>query len=202
QGYEGNIYCTFATRDLAAIMLVDSANIQKDDAEFISKKRAKQGLPPVQPLYTDADAEKAVRQFVSLNYDRPFPVLDGVTVTFRDAGHILGSAQVVLDVREGDRKFRYLFSGDVGRGGDDILRDPVAVEDVDFLQVESTYGAREHTPKPHAEEDACRLINETLKQGGKVIIPSFSVGRTQQMVYVLHQFTNAGQLPPVPIFVD
>ncbi len=202
QGYEGNIYSTFATRDLAAIMLVDSAGIQKDDAEFLSKKRAKQGLPPVQPLYTEAEAEKAVRQFVSLNYDRPFPVCDGVTVTFRDAGHILGSAQVVLDVREGERKFRYLFSGDVGRGGDDILRDPVAVADVDFLQIESTYGAREHTPRPHAEEDACRLINETLKQGGKVIIPSFSVGRTQQMVYVLHQFTVAGQLPPVPIFVD
>jgi metallo-beta-lactamase family protein len=202
QGYDGNIYCTFATRDLAAIMLQDSAGIQKDDAEFISKKRAKQGLPPVQPLYTDADAEKAVRQFVSINYDRPFPVLDGVTVTFRDAGHILGAAQVVLDVREGGRKFRYLFSGDVGRGGDDILRDPVVVEDVDYLQVESTYGGREHSPKTDAEAEVCRLVNETLKQGGKVIIPSFSVGRTQQMVYVLHQLSLAGRLPRVPIFVD
>lgn len=202
QGYDGNIYSTFATRDLAAIMLEDSAGIQKADAEFISKKRAKQNLPPVQPLYLAADAEKAVRQFVSINYDRPFPVLDGVTVTFRDAGHILGSAQVVLDVREAGRKFRYLFSGDVGRGGDDILRDPVVVEDVDYLQVESTYGAREHSPKPNAEEEACRLVNETLKKGGKVIIPSFSVGRTQQMVYVLHQLTHAGRLPLVPIFVD
>src|SRR2546423_9037070 len=116
-------------------MLVDSANIQKDDAEFISKKRAKQGLPPVQPLYTEADAEKAVKQFVAINYDRPFPVLDGVTVTFRDAGHILGSAQVVLDVREGGRKFRYLFSGDVVLGHDDILRDPDTITDVDFLKI-------------------------------------------------------------------
>ena len=202
QGYDGNIYATFATRDLAAIMLEDSAGIQKDDAEFISKKRAKQGLPPVQPLYVAADAEKAMRQFVSINYDRPFPVVDGVTVTFRDAGHILGAAQVVLDVREGGRKFRYLFSGDVGRGGDDILRDPVVVEDVDYLQVESTYGAREHSPKPNAEEEACRLVCDTLTKGGKVIIPSFSVGRTQQMVYVLHQLTLAGRLPRVPIFVD
>lgn len=138
QGYDGNIYATFATRDLAAIMLADSAGIQQADAEFISRKRAKQGLPPVLPLYSAADAEKALRQFVSINYDRPFPVVDGVTVTFRDAGHILGAAQVVLDVREGGRQFRYLFSGDVGRGGDDILRDPVAVENVDYLQIEST----------------------------------------------------------------
>ena len=202
QGYDGNIYSTFATRDLAAIMLVDSANIQKDDAEFLSRKRAKQGLPPIQPLYSDADAEKAVRQFVSINYDRPFPVFDGVTVTFWDAGHILGSAQVVLDVREGSRKFRYLFSGDVGRGNDEILRDPAPVADVDFLQIESTYGDREHAVKANAEEDACQLVCETLKHGGKVIIPAFSVGRTQQIVYVLHQLTDAGRLPIVPIFVD
>src|SRR5436190_10865269 len=134
QNFEGNIYCTFATRDLASIMLEDSAEIQRDDAAYVSKKRAKRGLPPVEPLYTATDAEKAVRQFVTLNYDRPFPVLDGVTVTFRDAGHILGSAQVVLDVRENGRKFRFLFSGDIGRGGDDILRDPQAVEEVDYLQ--------------------------------------------------------------------
>ncbi len=201
-GYEGNIYCTFATRDLAAVMLEDSANIQQADAEFVSRKRAKQGLPPVQPLYTAQDAEKAVRQFVSINYDRPFPVCDGVTVTFRDAGHILGSAQVVLDIQEGGRKFRYLFSGDVGRGGDEILRDPVAVENVDYLQVESTYGNREHSIKVNAENEACRLLNETLKQGGKVIVPAFSVGRTQQFVYVLNQLTEEGRLPKVPIFVD
>ena len=202
QGFDGNIYSTFATRDLCAIMLEDSAGIQQDDAAFLSRKRAKQGKPPIQPLYTARDAEKAVRQFVAINYDRPFPVVDGVTVTFRDAGHILGSAQVVLDVREGSRKFRYLFSGDVGRGGDDILRDPTPVEDVDFLQIESTYGGREHTMRANAEEEGCRLVNETLKRGGKVIIPAFSIGRTQQMVYVLHQLTIAGQMPRVPIYVD
>src|SRR5437879_5099550 len=123
QGFDGNIYCTFATRDLAAIMLEDSAQIQRDDAAFVSKKRARHGLPPVEPLYTAVDAEKAVRQFVSINYGRPFPVTDGATVTFRDAGHILGAAQVVLDIREGGRQYRYLFSGDIGRGNDDILRD-------------------------------------------------------------------------------
>jgi len=202
QGYSGNIYCTFATRDLSGIMLVDSAQIQKDDAAFVSKKRAKQKLPPVEPLYSDADAEKALRQFVAFNYDRPFPVLEGVTVTFRDAGHILGSAQVVLDVQEGGRKFRYLLSGDVGRGGDEILRDPEPVENVDYLQIESTYGGREHSVRTDADETVGRLVLETLKQNGKVVIPAFSVGRTQQIVYVLHQLTLADKLPRVPIFVD
>ena len=202
QGFENNIYCTFATRDLASIMLADSAEIQRADAEFVSKKRAKQGLPPVLPLYSKADAEKAVRQFVAINYDRPFPVLDGVTVTFRDAGHILGSAQVVLDIREGQKNFRYLFSGDVGRGDDDILRDPQPVENVDYLQVESTYGAREHAPKINADAEIGRLVRETLERNGKIIIPSFSVGRTQQVVYSLHRLTLAGELPKIPIFVD
>ena len=202
QGFEGNIYCTFATRDLASIMLEDSAEIQRDDAAFVSKKRAKKGLPPVEPLYTATDAEKAVRQFVAFNYDRPIPVANGVTVTFRDAGHILGSAQVVLDIRENGREFRYLFSGDVGRGGDDILRDPAPVDGVDFLQIESTYGGRDHTSKKGANDEVAQLVQETLDRKGKVIIPSFSVGRTQQIVYTLHRLTLAGQLPRVPIFVD
>ncbi len=202
QGYNGNIYCTFATRDLASIMLEDSAEIQRADAEFLSRKRAKKNLPPIKPLYSATDAEQAVRQFVTLNYDRPMIVAEGVTVTFRDAGHILGAAQVVLDVREGGRKFRYLFSGDIGRGDDAILRDPQPVEDVDFLQVEATYGGREHTAKNGANDEVGRLVRETLQRQGKVIIPSFSVGRTQQIVYALHQLTLAGQLPRVPIFVD
>ncbi len=202
QGYTGNIYCTFATRDLCGIMLEDSAQIQKDDAAFVSKKRAKQNLPPVEPLYSVVDVEKALQQFVAFNYGRPFPVFDGVTVAFRDAGHILGSAQVVLDIREGGRQFRWLFSGDVGRGHDEILRDPEAVENVDYLQIESTYGGREHSARTDADGIVGRLVLETLKQNGKVIIPAFSVGRTQDIVYVLHQLTLAGKLPRVPIFVD
>ena len=202
QGYTGNIHCTFATRDLCSIMLVDSAHIQMDDAAFVSKQRAKKKLPPVEPLYTIADAEKTLHQFVAVSYERPLQVVDGVTVTFRDAGHILGSAQVILDVCEGNRKFRFLFSGDVGRGGDEILRDPQPTENVDYLQIESTYGGREHTVRTDADQTVGRLAAETLKQSGKVIIPAFSVGRTQQIVYVLNQLTLAGQLPRVPIFVD
>src|SRR6266536_691845 len=202
QGYSGNIYCTFATRDLAAIMLEDSAEIQRADAEYLSQKRAKRGQPPVEPLYSAGDAEKAVRQFVSLNYDRVFPVIDGVTVTFRDAGHILGSAQVILDIREAGRACRLLFSGDIGRGNDDILRDPEPVEEVDCLQIESTYGNREHSDRQNANDDVARLVRGTLDKAGKVIIPAFSVGRTQQMVYTLHQLTCDGKLPKVPLFVD
>ncbi len=202
QGYAGKIHCTTATRDLCGIMLVDSAHIQTDDAAFVSKKRARQKLPPVEPLYSMANAEKTVRQFVAASYDQPVQVVDGVTVTFRDAGHILGSAQVVLDIREGGRKFRWLFSGDIGRGGDEILRDPEPVENVDYLQIESTYGGREHAVRKDADEIVCRLVSEALQKKGKVIIPSFSVGRTQQIVYVLHQLTLSGCLPRVPIFVD
>ena len=202
QGYAGNIYGTFATRDLAAIMLEDSAEIQRADAEYVSKKRARTGLPPVEPLYTAGDAEQAVRQFVSLNYDRPFPVIDGVTVSFRDAGHILGSAQVILDIRESGREYRFLFSGDIGRGNDDILREPQAIENVDYLQIESTYGDREHSAKHSAKEEIGRLVRDTIDKRGQVIIPAFSVGRTQQIVYTLHQLACEGKLPKVPIFVD
>jgi metallo-beta-lactamase family protein len=202
QGFAGNIYSTYATRDLAAIMLEDSAGIQKDDAEFVTRLRSKKGLPPVEPLYSSADVERALKQFVTFGYDRPMLVAPGLTVTYRDAGHILGSAQVVLDVEEKGRRFRYLFSGDVGRGGDDILRDPEPVENVDYLQIEATYGGRVHNAKKDAEEELRVLVTETLGRNGKVIIPAFSVGRTQQIVFELHQLINDGRLKPVPIFVD
>src|SRR5262249_29033313 len=125
-----------------------------------------------------------------------------VTVTFRDAGHILGAAQVILDIREGQRSFRYLFSGDVGRGDDLILLDPQPVEEVDYLQMEATYGNRVHSAKAAAGEELRRLVTQTLRQGGKVVIPAFAVGRTQQIVYELNQCTLEGECAAVPIFVD
>jgi metallo-beta-lactamase family protein len=153
-------------------------------------------------LYTLADAKKSVQQLVPAGYDQPFEPVPGVTVTFRDAGHILGSAQVVMDVRENGRQFRYLFSGDIGRGGDELLRDPVPVDKVDYLQIESTYAGRVHEQRPEADDLVGQLVGATLKSGGKVIIPAFSVGRTQQIVYVLHELVCADKLPRVPIFVD
>jgi metallo-beta-lactamase family protein len=202
QGYDGPIHCTEATRDLCGIMLIDSAHIQEQDALFVSKWRAKKHQPPVEPLYRIPDAEKAVKQMVGHGYEQTFPVVDGVNVTFRDAGHILGSAQIILDFQEKGRKFRWLFSGDVGRGGDEILRDPVPVENVDYLQIESTYGGREHAIRTDADATVGKLVGQTLAQKGRVIIPSFSVGRTQQIVYVLHQLTLERKLVASPIFVD
>ena len=200
--YDGPIHCTSATSDLCGIMLLDSAHIQEQDALFVSKVRARKHQPPVEPLYTTPDAQKCVQQLVEHDYETPFQPVPGVTVTFRDAGHILGSAQVILDVQESGRKFRYLFTGDIGRGGDDLLRDPVPVENVDYLQIESTYAARVHEQRPDADDLVCKLVGETIRQNGKIIIPAFSVGRTQQIVYVLHELTCAGKLPRIPIFVD
>jgi metallo-beta-lactamase family protein len=202
QGYAGPIHCTTATRDLCGIMLIDSAHIQEQDALFVSKRHAERHQPPVEPLYHIADAEKAVKQLVGHDYEKTFSPVAGVNVTFRDAGHILGSAQVVLDIQDEGKKFRWLFSGDVGRGGDELLCDPIPVENVDYLQIESTYGNREHAVRTDADATVGRLVGETLAQRGKVIIPAFSVGRTQQIVYVLHELTCAGKLPRVPIFVD
>lgn len=202
QGFKGNIFCTHATRDLAGIMLEDSARIQQHDAEYVSKKRAKKGEPPVEPLYSVEDAAQAVRQFVSLNYDRPMNIADGVKLTFSDAGHILGSAQVILDIKEGDKEIRYLFTGDIGRGGHAILRDPEPVEGVDVLHIESTYGNRLHGDRDMSIVEIAKGIIETAHRGGKIIIPAFSVGRTQLVVYTLHQLQESGDLPDIPIFVD
>jgi metallo-beta-lactamase family protein len=202
QGFGGPIHCTAATRDLCAIMLLDSAHIQEQDALFVSKWRAKKHQPPVEPLYRVPDAERAVQQLVSHDYEAAFSPVDGVQVTYRDAGHILGSAQVILDVRENGRQFRWLFSGDVGRGGDELLRDPLPVEHVDYLQIESTYGNRDHAIRTDADARVGAYVSAALAQHGKVIIPAFSVGRTQQIVYVLHELTCAGKLPRVPVFVD
>jgi metallo-beta-lactamase family protein len=202
QGYAGPIHCTNGTRDLCAVMLIDSAHIQEQDAVFVSKYHSRKKMPPVEPLYRIADAQRAVRQLVSVNYETPVKIVDGLTATFRDAGHILGAAQVILDFQERERKFRWLFSGDIGRGHDEILRDPIPVENVDYLHIESTYGGREHAMQPHAEETVAQLVGQTFQQNGKVIIPAFSVGRTQQIVYVLHKLILAGKIPRAPIFVD
>ncbi|MEM7699685.1 MAG: MBL fold metallo-hydrolase [Verrucomicrobiota bacterium] len=201
-GFTGNVYSTFATRDLCSIMLPDSARIQTQDTKWLNKRRKKRGESPIEPIYTEIEAEQCLRQFVNVGYDRAIPIADGVTLTFIDAGHILGSAQVVLDIKEGSQKRRVLFSGDVGRGDNELLRDPVAADDVDVLLMESTYGAREHELPTQANHLIRDILNRALERKGKVIIPAFAVERTQQLIYVLHELTEAGEIPEVPIYVD
>lgn len=204
KGFSGNIFATFATRDLCAIMLPDSARIQTSDTRWLNKHRKRKNLPLVEPLYDEIDAEKCLRQFVNLGYNRPMLIGKGVTLTFLDAGHILGSAQVLLEVEdEADGKTkRFLFSGDVGRGDNDILRNPVPAVDVDFMLMESTYGGREHELGTGADEKVAAVLSKALERGGKVIIPCFAVERTQQILYVLHQLFKEKTIPNVNVYVD
>jgi len=204
QGYEGPIYAQKATADLTDLMLRDSAHIQESDAEYINKKRIKRGEEPVIPLYTTADARAACELLVEKDYQQSFEVCPGVIATFVEAGHILGSTAIILDIEETGHRFRLWFSGDIGRFDLPILRDPVLPQDqnVDYLIMECTYGDRPHKPPQEAQDELKYIVQKTISRGGKVIIPAFAVGRTQEMVYSLHRFLDAGDIPKVPVFVD
>ena len=203
-GFRGDIVCTFATRDLCSTMLLDSAHIQERDAEFVNKKRARKNEPPIQPIYTTEDAVNSLDYFNAIGYHRQREVLPGVYVTLLDAGHMLGSTIVVLDIEDRDagRDVRLVFSGDLGRKGIPIIRDPEFVDHADVLIMESTYGNRLHEPYFDSEKKLERIVNETYKRGGALIIPAFAVGRTQQLVYTLHRQMVARDIPRLPIFVD
>lgn len=201
-GFGGPIFATDATTDLCKIMLMDSAYIQEQDAAFLSKKNAKKGLPAIEPLYTQADAQSSLSHFRPVRYHQPTQVCDGVTATWSDAGHILGSATITLDLQERGRKLRLAFSGDIGRGRNDLLPDPEHPQDVDCLMMESTYGNREHESVESVNDRICAIINRAVERAGKIIIPSFAVGRTQQLLYTLHQLIEQRCIPPLPIYVD
>lgn len=202
QGYANDIYMTPATRDLLGLMLRDSAHIQESDTAFVNKKRKKHGQPPKLPLYTMADAEKALDSFVSYSYERPFSPIPGVKAVFHDAGHILGSAMVDLELTENGRTKKFFFTGDLGRNELPIIRDPYQPHGADYLMMESTYGDRLHNPIEQSIQKLQDLVRQVCQRKGKVIIPAFSVGRTQEIVYELHKMFEAGTLPKVPIYVD
>jgi metallo-beta-lactamase family protein len=183
-------------------MLLDSAHVQEADVRYVNKRRKKKQQPQFNPLYTRADAEKAITQLLSISYDRPFQISDSVKLTFQDAGHILGSALVVLDLEEIGKKTRLMFAGDVGRPHMAIVRDPTIVKDIDYLIIESTYGMRTHDDEATIENELELIVNETVGRGGKIIIPAFSVGRTQQVVYYLHRLYEQKRIPDVPVYVD
>jgi metallo-beta-lactamase family protein len=204
-GFRGDILSTSATRDLCATMLLDSAHIQEHDVAFVNKRRKRQGKRLFEPLYTKRDAVRAMELFVGQSYGRRRTILPGVDLTLVDAGHMLGSASVILDIRDKEigRELRLVFSGDIGRSGMPIIRDPVMIEDgADVVLMESTYGNRLHPPLPESEGDLERVVNETHRRGGCLLIPAFAVGRTQQIVYTLHRLHTAGKIPSMPIYVD
>lgn len=204
RGFAGNIYATPATRDLCSIMLPDAAHIHESDIAWLNRHRKRDDLPLLEPSYTIADAEASMKQFVSVSYRRPMIIADGVRLTFIDAGHVLGSAQVILDIEERavGKKFRLLFSGDVGRPNNDLLEDPAPCENVDFLIIESTYGGRKHELPAETSEHICEIIREIQQRRSRLIIPSFAVERTQQLLYTLDKLRADRRFGPVPTFVD
>jgi metallo-beta-lactamase family protein len=203
-GFLGSIYATPATRDLCACMLRDSARIQEADAAYLNRKFADDpDFTKVEPIYDEEDVIAALGRFVGIPYHHAFQPLPGVTATFLDAGHILGSAEVVLDVDVGDAKRRLVFSGDLGRKGLPIIRDPEYPEGpIDYVVMESTYGDRVHANVDEMRGDLARVISETVARGGKVIVPAFAVGRTQELLHSLGILIREGRLPRVPVFVD
>ena len=198
EGYGNAIHATAATRDLCAVMLADSAHIQEKDAEFLARRQKEF----VEPLYGMRDAARAVDLMVGQPYDRAFDVVPGVRCTFVEAGHILGSASLVLDVTEGGVTKRLVFSGDIGRPGLPIIRDPAPPAGADAVIMESTYGNRDHPSVEGERERLGALVRDTAARGGRILIPAFALGRTQEIVYDLHVLARAKQIPPIPIFID
>ncbi len=202
QGFDKPIYATRATCELADIMLQDSAHIQESDTEYGNKKRARKGQLKLEPLYTTLDAIQATHLFRSVEYEKPFQPVEGILAKFVEAGHILGSAAIVLDITEGGKKTRVWFSGDIGREKLPLLKDPVLPTDSQILIMESTYGDKPHRDPEQAFVEFRQVVMKTIERGGKVIIPAFAVGRTQELVYFLNIMLANKDIPPIPIFVD
>ncbi|WP_322792478.1 MBL fold metallo-hydrolase [Bellilinea sp.] len=202
QGFEGKVYATPATADLADVMLQDSGHIQQADAEFVNRKRAKRGAPPISPLYTQADAAEVASHLKGIPYTQTFEPIRGVQARFEDAGHILGSAAIVLDIEEKGRHFRLWFSGDIGRERLPLMHDPVLPQQADLLIMECTYGDKPHRDPEEAYIELRDTIRRTVARKGKIIIPAFAVGRTQELVYCLNRMVSEGDIDPLPVFVD
>lgn len=201
-GFRGTVYATHATRDLLEWMLRDSAYIQESDADFYNRKIRKDDEPKREPLYTMEDAEGVLGLFTGISLNHPFVPTPDTMVEYFDAGHILGSATMVLSIRENDETKRLGFTGDIGNPGRPILRDPWPLPEVDYLITESTYGGMEHEPSDEAKSRLEDVISRTAGRGGKVVVPAFAVGRTQEIVHYLDQLWNEEKLPDIPVYVD
>ena len=198
EGYSGTIWATSATRDLCAVMLADSAHIQEKDAEFLARHKKEF----TQPLYGIRHAIRTMELMVAVPYNKPFDVVPGIQGAYVDAGHILGSASVVLDCVEAGKTRRLVFSGDIGRSGLSIIKDPVPPTGANALIMESTYGNRDHESVDGARARLAEIVRDTASRGGRVLIPAFAVGRTQEIIYNLHSLIRESAIPAIPIYVD
>jgi len=203
-GFRGNIWCTAATRNLCTYMLMDSGHIQEQDVLYVNKKRARDGEPLLEPLYTQRDVQACLNQFIGIGFERTVTVADGVDITFVNAGHILGAASVQVDIRESatGKQWRVVFSGDIGRAQSPILQPPRPFDSADIVIMECTYGNRLHENYADARKKLRDVVNTTMRKHGKVIIPAFAVGRTQELVYALNQLDATGDIGSVKVFVD
>jgi metallo-beta-lactamase family protein len=207
-GYKGRVLATHATADLAKILLEDSAHIQAKDVEYVNRKESAKAKKsgkrhtPVEPIYSKDDARETAQRFDTIDYGKPVQVCPGVRLTFYDAGHILGSGVGIYEVEEGGRTVRVGFTGDLGRPRQPILRDPQPLPKIDYLITESTYGNRVHEATESMKEKLLKTVSDTFERGGRLIIPAFSVGRTQNLCYYLSELFHEGLLPQVPVFVD
>ncbi|HEY2849774.1 MAG TPA: MBL fold metallo-hydrolase [Gemmatimonadaceae bacterium] len=198
EGYGKTIHATPATIDLSEVMLADAAHIQEQDAEFLSRHHKAHA----EPLYAMRDAVRTIELMKGARYNEPFEPVPGVKVTYVDAGHILGSASVIVDITDGGSTRRLVFSGDIGRKGLAIIRDPVPPTGAHTVIMESTYGNRDHSSVAGAKDELGRVVRETAARGGRVLIPAFAVGRTQEIVLALHELAEAGSIPHIPVYVD
>jgi metallo-beta-lactamase family protein len=201
QGFSGTIYCTPATRALAGVMLGDAAKIQEEDAEYLNRRRER-GEPPVEPLYDGRDVYRTLLQLKAIPYDTPTEVLRGIEATYVDAGHLLGSAMIHLRIAGAANEHTITFTGDLGRPGLPILRDPAPLPPAELIISESTYGGHMHEAVDETAELLGTVVRRTFDRGGKLIVPAFAVGRTQTIVFFLHQLMSTGKLPELPVFVD
>ncbi len=206
KGYKGSVICTKATKDLCEIMLIDSANIQESDTEYKNQKRQRAGMEPLEPLYTIEDASKALKHFVAVQYHDTIKLDDNITVKFSDSGHMLGSSSITVFVTENKKTTVVAFTSDLGKPNTPIINDPQVIQECDYLVMESTYGNKRHMVKDHPEELMFNIIEDTIMKGGTVIIPSFSVGRTQEMIYAFNKNIALKKkfsiFNKIPVYID
>ncbi|MCX8118369.1 MAG: MBL fold metallo-hydrolase [Desulfobacterota bacterium] len=202
EGFRGKVVCTGATFDLCQVMLRDSAHIQEMEAEWQNRKNRRSGGEGMEPLYTLKDAERSLHYFLPIPYRETLSLADGLSVRFQDAGHILGSAIIEVWVEVGTQKKKLVFSGDLGSSGQPIVKDPTSIREADLLWLESTYGDRLHKSKEETEKELLGIVQEAIRDQGKVIIPAFAIERTQEIIYTIGRFMRQGLLPSIPIYID